>query len=216
MAAIPLKPAYGPTLGRLLSQRWRVASRPARALALAALGGVIALVVAAVLTVQPASFSRGGPVPFGFRYAGLYRTAPQAGGYVRVARHLHGHLEDSFEVAPLRLPPYRTSLNVEFPLYAPTVVATLQRRYGRAFRLDGEGPSLSDWSSAYNVFYTVQVEGHDMYGRDVLMLPERHRARAGVLIAMLMAFGENHLLTYPLHVGGSGVLQRPLESFRLG
>jgi hypothetical protein len=185
-------------------------------LALAALGGVIALVAAAVLTVQPASFSRGGPVPFGFRYAGLYRTAPEPGGYVRVARHLHGHLEDSFEVAPLRLPPYSASLNVEFPLFAPTVVVALQRRYGRTFRFDGEGPSLSDWSSAYNVFYTVRIDGHGMYGRDVLMLPERHGAREGVLIAMLMAFGENHLLTYPLHVGGSGVLQRPLETFRLG
>lgn len=216
MPAIPLKPQYGPTLGRLLAPSWRAASRPLRALVLAALAAVVALIAGAVLTLEDSVINHGAPLPFSFSYKGLYRTAPEPGGYVRVARSQAGHLEDSFAVAPAHLPPYRASITGELPLWATGVVAELQRRYGQNFAFEGEGYSLLGKLRVYNILFTVQRGGIVYYGRDVLITPERARVREGALITMLSAVGESRQVTGPAHVGGTGVLQRPLETFRLG
>jgi len=62
--------------------------------------------VAVALTLENASFSEGGKLPFSFAYRGLYRTAPDPGGYVKVQRRRSdGTLEDSYAVEPLLLPP---------------------------------------------------------------------------------------------------------------
>ena len=129
MAAIPLKPEYGPTLGQLLAPRWRGASRRVRALALAATAIVLALVIGLALTLENAHYAHGGPVPFSFSYRDLYRTAPAAGEYVRVQRRAHGRLEDSFAVGPLLVPSYTGSLRAELPLYTATYIRELRRRY---------------------------------------------------------------------------------------
>src|SRR5713226_7089825 len=114
MAAVPIKPDYGPTLGRLLSARWRRASAPAHALVVAACAAAIALVIAAVLTLENATYSHGGHVPFSFAYRSLCRVAPDPGGYVKVQRHrADGSLEDSLAVEPLTLPPYSGELSGE-------------------------------------------------------------------------------------------------------
>src|ERR1039458_670620 len=119
MMAVPMKPQYGPTLGRLLSPRWRAAPALVRWVVIAAGVALLALFVAAVLTLENASCSHGGRVPFSFSYRGLYRVAANPGGYVKVQRHRSdGVLEDSFAVAPLVLPPYSGSLSGELPLYA--------------------------------------------------------------------------------------------------
>ena len=57
-------------------------------------------------------------MPFSFKYKGLYRTAPDPGGYVKVARASGGRLEDSYAVAPLALGPYSGSVTGELPLFA--------------------------------------------------------------------------------------------------
>ena len=44
---IPLKPEYGPTLGRLLAPRWHAASRLVQALVIVAGVGLLALVIGA-------------------------------------------------------------------------------------------------------------------------------------------------------------------------
>ena len=64
MAAVPIKPQYGPTLGRLLSPRWQAASTPTRAIVIAACTGALALIVGAALTLVNATFAHGGRVPF--------------------------------------------------------------------------------------------------------------------------------------------------------
>ena len=111
MAAVPIKPEYGPTLGRVLSPRWRAASPLTRGLVRAALIGLLALAVGAFLTLENAHFSHGGKVPFSFSYRGLYRVAPDPGDYVKLERHRgDGRLEDSFAVRPLVLPPYSGAL----------------------------------------------------------------------------------------------------------
>jgi hypothetical protein len=216
MMAVPMKPQYGPTLGRLLSPRWRAAPALVRWVVIAAGVALLALFVAAVLTLENASFSHGGRVPFSFSYRGLYRVAANPGGYVKVQRHRSdGVLEDSFAVAPLVLPPYSGSLSGELPLYATGYIRRLARQYP-GFALRGEGKTRVNTVPAYNIFYTVPVAGRRMYGRDVLLLPERTGAREGVVIMMLTSPTANTRVKAPSEVASAGVLERPLETFTFG
>jgi hypothetical protein len=216
MVAVQMKPEYGPTLGRLLEPRWRSASRRARAALIAAGAALLVGLLAAVLTLENASFSYGGRVPFSFMYRDLYRVAPDLGGYVKVQRRRPGgSLEDSFAVEPLRLPAYGDGLSAALPLYAAGYIGDLGRRY-RGFVLRGEGKTKVNTVPAYAVFYTAAVEGRRMYGRDILLLPERPGAREGVVIVLLTAAPKSSESATPAEVGTTGVLQRPLRSFTFG
>jgi hypothetical protein len=216
MLAVPMKPAYGPTLGRLLSPRWRAASRLARGVVIAAGVGLFALVVAVALTLENASFSHGGKLPFSFAYRNLYRTAPDPGGYVKVQRRRSdGTLEDSYAVEPLLLPPYSGELSGELPVYAARYIRLLEQR-DTGFVLRGEGKTRVNAVPAYQVLYTAVVDGRTMYGRDVLLLPERHGAREGVEIVMLTSPTANSQVDSPLEVASTGVLLRPLKTFTFG
>src|SRR4029077_10681575 len=114
MVAVPIKPEYGPTLGRLLWPRWRAASRLTRALVIASLIGLLALAVAAVLTLENARYSHGGRGPFSFSSRGMDKVAAGPGDYVKIQRRRSdGRLLDSFAVRPLRLPPYAGGLSAE-------------------------------------------------------------------------------------------------------
>src|SRR5271167_3292836 len=172
MATIPLKPQYGPTLGTLLAPRWHAARRVIRGAVIAAGAALVVLAIAAVFTLWPATYSHGGAAPFHFSYRGLYRTTPEPGQYVRIDRRADGRLEDSFAVSPLRLPPYSGGLSGELPVYASSYIGGLSRKFS-GFVLRGEGKTRVNTVPAYNIFYTARVEGREMYGRDVLLLPER-------------------------------------------
>jgi hypothetical protein len=215
MRAVPIKPEFGPTLGRLLSPRWRAARAPVRALVLAACVALLVGVIAAVLTLENAHYSHGGRVPFGFSYRGLYREGPDAGGYVKVARHRHGRLEDSFAVEPLTLPPYAGSLSGELPLYAAGYISRLARR-DPGFVLRGEGKTRVNTVPGYEILYTARLEGETVWGRDVLLLPERPGAREGVDIVMLTTPGADPQVTSPLEVASAGILLRPVKTFTFG
>jgi hypothetical protein len=212
MASVPLKPQYGPTLGKLLEPRWRTATPVVRAIAVALAIGLLALAVGAVLTLLDASYSHGGRVPFSFKYKGLYRTAPDPGGYVKVARTSGGRLEDSYAVAPLLLRPYEGSVTGELPLYAASYTRTLAERF-LGFKLEGEGKTrISSTLAGYDVLYSAFVDGRMMYGRDVMLLPGRHGAREGVVIEML----SSEPASVALPVASSGVLETPLKTFTFG
>jgi hypothetical protein len=215
MVSITLKPEYGPTLGRMLAPRWREASWRARAIVLAAGAGLVALLLGAGLTLENAHYSHGGPVPFHFSYRGLYRTAPGPGEYVRVRGPRHGALRNSFAVGPVELPPYSGSLSGELPMYALAYIARLRARYP-GFALRGEGKTVVSKQLAYAVSYTARIGGRRMYGRDVLMFPDRPNVRAGLRIAMLTSPTANAQVTSPSLVGTKGVLELPLESLRFG
>jgi hypothetical protein len=216
MPAVPMKPGYGPTLGRLLSPRWRAASRPARAAVIASAIVLSALVVGVALTLENATFSHEGSVPFSFAYRSLWKVAPDPGGYVKVQRRrANGILEDSYAVEPLSLPPYSGELSGELPLYASDHIRLLARR-DPDFVLRGEGKTRVNGVPAYHVLYTATVEGHTMYGRDVLLLPERVGAREGVEIVMLTSPTANSQVDSPLEVASTGVLLRPLKTFSFG
>jgi hypothetical protein len=175
--------------------------------------GLLALAVGGALTLENAHYSHGGAAPFSFSYRGLYRTAPAPGEYVQVRSPARGPLRNSFAVGPLRLPAYTTSLSAELPLYASSYINGLRHRYA-GFVLRGEGKTRVDTVPAYTVAYTARIAGRTVYGRDVLLLPERPGARAGVHIVMLSS--PSSQVTSPLLVGAAGVLERPLETFAFG
>jgi hypothetical protein len=212
MATIPLKPQYGPTLGTLLAPRWHAAPRVARGLVWAAGAGIVVLAIAAALTLWPATYSHGGAAPFHFSYRGLYRTTPEPGQYVRIDRRSGGRLEDSFAVSPLRLPPYSGGLSGELPVYASGYIGGLSRKFSD-FTLRGEGKTRVNTVPAYNIFYTARVEGREMYGRDVLLLPEREGVRDGVALELLTLPSGG--IASPLEVATAGVLERPVETFTI-
>jgi hypothetical protein len=212
MATIPLKPQYGPTLGTLLAPRWHSAPRGVRVLVRAAGVGLVVLAIAAALTLWPASYSHGGPAPFHFSYRGLYRTTPEPGQYVRIDRRAAGRLEDSFAVSPLHLPPYGGGLSGELPVYASGYIDRLRAKFS-GFVLRGEGKTRVNTVPAYNIFYTARIEGREMYGRDVLLLPAREGVRDGVSLQMLTL--PRPPLTSPLEVASAGVLERPVETFTI-
>jgi hypothetical protein len=216
MVAVPMKPEYGPTLGWLLSPRWRAASALVRAAVIAAGLGLLAVLIGAALTLENASYSRSGKVPFSFAYRNLYRVPPDPGGYVKVQRaRADGELLDSYAVEPLRLPPYSGELSGELPLYASGYIRALAQ-LDTGFVLRGEGKTRVNTVPAYQVLYTAMVDGRPMYGRNVLLLPERPGAREGVEIVMLTSPAANAQVDSPLEVAGTGVLLRPLKTFSFG
>jgi len=213
--ALPIKREYGPTLGQLLSPRWRAASRTTRALATAAAAGLLVLALALPLALENAHYSRGGEVPFSFSYRGLYRALPDVGGYVKVERLGHDRrLEDSFAVAPLRLEPYAGWLVGELPVFASSRIAALAARYPN-FVLRAEGKTRVNTVPAYQVIFTATVGGQTIFGRDVLLFAQRTNVRKGVEITMLTTPTASRQVSSPLEVASAGLLLRPLKTFTL-
>ena len=216
MVAVPMKPEYGPTLGRLLAPRWHAASRLTRCTVTVAGVGLLVALLAAVLTLENASYSHGGNVPFSFSYRGLYRVSPDPGGYTKIQRrHADGTVRDSLAVDPLRLPPYTGLLSGELPLYATSYIRELSRR-STGFVLRGEGKTRVNNIPGYSVYYTVRVAGRRLFGRDILLVPERPGAREGVDIVLLTSPTKSSSLASPLEVALSGILLSPLRTFSLG
>jgi hypothetical protein len=217
MVAVPMKPEYGPTLGRLLSPWWGRTSRLVRAMVLCGGVALLAALVGLGLTLENAHYSHGGPVPFGFSYRGLYSTPPDPGGYVKVdSRWPDGSLKYSFAVDPLRLPRYSGSVWGELPIYAYGYIRGLSRR-SDGFELRGEGKTrISNTLTGYQVAYSERLEGREVFARNVLLLPERPGVREGVVIAMLTSPTASAQVTSPLEVGETGVLLRPLKNFSFG
>ena len=137
------------------------------------------LAIAVALTLLPATYSYGGAAPFHFSYRGLYRTTPKPGESCGSSAARAGGWRTPIAVSPLRLPPYAGGLSGELPLYASGYIDGLSGKFD-GFVLRGEGKTRVNTVPAYNVLYTATVEGREMYGRDVLLLPERDgRARRG-------------------------------------
>lgn len=211
-----MKPEYGPTLGRLLAPRWRAAPQWVRAGAIAAALLVALAAIAVVLTLEPARYSQVGSFPFSFTYKGLFKTSPEGGGYVRVEAHYpDGSLKYSYAVNPLSLPPYSGGISGVLPVYATGYSERLLGRFP-GVKLDGEGKTRVNKVPAYQVLYRATIDGRTMYGRNVLLLPERPGARKGVEIVMLTAAGASTEVKEPSEVASGGVLLRPLKTFSFG
>ena len=217
MPALPLKQEYGPTLGRLLAPRWQAASVRTRAAAVAALVLLVAVMLAVGLTLENATYSHGGSVPFSFSYRDLYRVTPDQGGYVKVqSRYPSGALRFSYAIDPLRLPPYSGGVSGELPIYAAGYIQTLSRRY-RGFALRGEGKTmLNNTLSGYQVAYEAQIEGQKLFGRNILLVPEHPGAREGVIMVVRSSPSAEAHLSSPRELASTGVLLRPVKTFAFG
>jgi hypothetical protein len=224
---VALKAEYGPTLVQLAAPRWRRAGVRTRRLAVLLALLLAAGILAGVLALRSATISHGGHVPFSFAYRELSKSAPEAGTYVRVQRSAGGHLQDSFAVAPLRLPQYAGSVTAAYALYASGYIRALAARYPD-FQLVAEGPvrtsAFGSWEElppstiyyhvpTYTIAFTARVQGRLLYGRDIWLVPNHAGAREGVDIRMLSAAG-THLS--PTTLGTAGVLSRPMRTFTLG
>jgi hypothetical protein len=212
-----MKSEYGPTLGQLVAPRWRRASRAARGGVMVAVVGTVVVLGVVALTLLNATYSHGGPVPFSFSYRGLYRVAPDPGGYVKVQeRSGDGALKYSYGVDPVRLPPYSGELLGELPIYTSGYIRRLSRE-DPGFVLRGEGKTRVNVNlTGYQVLYTADVEGGEVYGRNVMLFPGRRNVREGVVIVMLTSATATTQVTSPLEVAGTGVLLRPLKTFSFG
>jgi hypothetical protein len=216
MAAVPMKPEYGPTLGRLLAPRWNGTRRSVRIAIMLAGGLLLAAVIGLALTMLDAHYSQGGPVPFSFSYKGLYRTPPDPGGYVKLhALEPDGSLKYSYAVEPLLLPPYRGGLSGELPLYA-TGYARELARLDEHFVLRGEGKTRINKVPGYELLYTTRIDGREFFGRNVLLLPEKPGVRRGVKIAMLSAARASSKIKGPSEIASEGALLKPLKTFTFG
>lgn len=211
-----MKPEYGPTLGRLLAPHWNSASRLVRAGVVALGMGIVVLAVAVALTLEKAHYSHAQGFPFSFSYRDLYRAAPDPGGYVKVqGRGADGALDYTYAVDPLELPPYTGELSGELPIYAAGYIDELEGRYSD-FVLRGESRTRVNKVPGYEVLYTARVRGRQMYGRNVLLLPERPGIRRGVKIEMLASTTANSHIKSPMEVASAGPLVNPLKTFSFG
>jgi hypothetical protein len=214
--AVPMKPEYGPTLGHMLAPRWSGVPRLVRGLAIAAGVGVVLVAIGIVLTLEPAKYSHGGRLPFSFTYRDLYAATPEPGGYARVrALYPGGSTKYSYAVNPLALPVYNGDISGELPVYATGYSERLARRFPH-FVMRGEGKTRVNKVPAYQVLYETRIDGREMYGRNVLLLPEREGAREGVEIVMLTAVGASSEVKEAGEVASGGVLLRPLKTFSFG
>jgi hypothetical protein len=216
MAAVPIRPEYGPTLGRLLEARWRAASGVVRALVICCAVALVALAAGLALRLQSASYSHGGSVPFSFKYKGLWRTSTDAGALVKVASRERGGVPKySYEVSALTLAPYPGSASGALPTYASRYIDRLQAQLP-SFVLRGEGKTRVNTVPGYQILYTERAGARELYGRTVLLVPPREGAREGVIIAMLNWASADRSVKAPSEVASTGVLLRPLKTFTFG
>jgi hypothetical protein len=185
-----------------------------RRLAVAGGVGFAALVAAIVLTIWPARYSHDGSLPFSFSYKGLWRTTPDPGELVKLtAKDSDGGLKFSYVVMPETLPPYRGGISGTLPLFAVGFGERLARLYP-SYVPRGEGKTRVNKVPAYQVLFTTVIDGHQMYGRAVLLFPERPGVRRGVSIVMLARPRPSE--GSPSEVASEGVLLRPLKTFSFG
>jgi hypothetical protein len=131
---------------------------------------------------------------------------------VKVARSSHGGLEDSFAVAPLRIPPYDGSVTGALPLRGAGYIRALARRFA-GFRLRSEGKTrITSTLAGYDIRYSVLVGARRLSGRDIFLLPSGAHVREGVVLEMLTS--ERTSVAKP--IATQGVLEKPLKTFSLG
>jgi hypothetical protein len=218
--ASSLRPEFGPTLGELLSPRWRRLGTGARRVAIVALA---ALAVVAVLGLRSAlagdhTFVHRQAPAFNLRWTDpLKRVAPQAGDYLRLESHRGDLFLQSFAVRRLNLPPYSGDPNGELPFYAESYIAGLARRlqgFQRSCDGCGDGKARINEISGYTINFQAKIGKRTLYGRDVLLLPDGAGARVGVVLEMRATPAAK--VAGPEAVGSGGVLKLPLRSFRFG
>lgn len=179
-----IRPEFGPTLPELM-QRWLGVPQRVTLIAVAlvlALGGTaIALRLTAHAKVE--LVHRAKPA-FTLLYSPdvLHRVSPRRGELARLDASRHG-LQLSVTVRFLRLAPYSGVAAGVLPLYAEHRVTAMRRRLD-GFELGDEGKARVHDVPGYQIGFLSGSSGPPIYGRDLLLVPDRAGARDGVLVSL--------------------------------
>ncbi len=209
-----VRPEFGPTLPALLHRRLGIAPRAtlaAFALVVVAAAAAIAVRVSADDTVE--LVHRGQPT-FTMLYApqGVRPAPPRGGELVRLAARTRGVVL-SVTVRPLRLPPYRGFATGALPIYAEHHMAGLRRRL-EGFDLRGEGKARVNDVPGYQIGFRAGSAPRRIYGRDLLVVPDRPGARDGVVVSMLQQ--NTGAALGPADLEAIDVAKKAFRSFRFG
>jgi hypothetical protein len=233
------EPGFGPSLPELLRPRLRALARWQRLLlvllAVAALGGIVALVVRSEVATKTYHQSAGDatarglpPIPFHFDHSRKLHISKPPGAYVRAERRVGGTLAARFTVSPLRLGPQPGLLSGFMPIVATDHERKAARAY-KGFRLAFEGRARVNDVEGYQFAFAARLErpgvtARQLFGRVVLLpepfdvgdpekpYPPGSKPTRGLVITMLATSLDN--VPSPNRVGDEGILQRPYRSFR--
>lgn len=209
-----VRPQFGPTLPALLQRRLGIPPRVTlAAIALLLLAAVVAIAVRlrADDTVELVHRS---PPAFTLLYVPeVVRPAPARGDeLLRLAARSRGVVL-TVTVRPLRLPPYRGVAAGALPVHAEHHMATLRRSLD-GFDLRGEGRARVNDVPGYQIAYRAGSAPRLTYGRDLLVVPDRPKARDGVVISMRQANTGAPLTAADFDAIASA--KRAFRSFRFG
>ena len=218
MSSLSVKPELGPTLPQLLRPWWRRASMPARLAAVAAVAVVVVALVAGAVGGARSSETHvvvEKPLAFNLRYGStLHRVRPEAGELLALEARRGDLFLQSFRVTPLRIKPYEGMAAGELPIVAEDLKARLARRFAD-FRLVEEGRMRINKVPGYEVVFAARSEDdRRLYGRWVMMLPDKPGAREGVTLELLGTPAAG--IPNAEATGDEGQLKLPMRSFRFG
>jgi hypothetical protein len=178
-------------------------------------GLILAAAAVAILYPRDGWVLHHGPVAFNLRYPRtLHRVAPPPGAYARIEqRDAAGRLLRWFEVDRLRLPAFTGEISGVLPVYATGYVTALAARTP-GFLLQTETKTRVNLNPGYTITYSSKLDGRQVFGRVVMLLPALIGVRDGVVLAMGTV--PSTLVPGPDQVAANDVLQIPLRSFRFG
>lgn len=218
----PVQERFGPSLPRLLAPRLHrlpaIARRVGGGLALA----VIAVIIAVLARSHDPVFSwPGPPVAFSTPYPRSMSRVPAPKGAILLLeqRDASGRLIASFEVSPLRLPPYGGEISASLAVTALNYIRTFTAASGPTYRYGSSGRTRIDNIPGYTYTYSRTMDGARYYGKVVWLTPQINGTR-GIVMTLTTLPKPLEAATAPNYptpddVGKLGsVLFEPLERLR--
>jgi hypothetical protein len=206
---------FGPTLPELVGRRLGVRPRNVW-LALAAIGGVAAVVVA-WLALRPdpnqSTVVIREPVTYNLIYPDALRRLPPRSGETLRLESRSGPPQ-SFVVHPLRLQPYKGDVSAAMTFLSSTLIPQMREQY-TDFVWRGDGRVNINKQPGYQIIFQAHVDGHTTYGRRVLLVAKPDPPpREGVDLTILAARSPS--VPNLDSVGATGALKTAYRSFRFG
>ena len=218
----PVQERFGPSLPALLAPRLHrlpaIARRAGAALALV----LIAVILVAVLRSHDPVFSwPGPPVAFSTPYPrSMTRERAPSGAILLLEQHdASGRLTASFEVAPLRLPPYGGEISASLAVTALNYIRAFTVAAGPTYRYGSSGRTRIDNIPGYTYTYSRMIGGVRYYGKVVWLTPTLN-STGGLVMTLVTLPSALEPATKPAYptpndVGKLGsVLFEPLQRLR--
>jgi len=217
MPASVVRPEFGPTLPELLAPRWRVLSRPTRAL-VALVAVAVLIVVVWLAFLRPSddhAYVTRHPIAFNFIYADPLHVAPAQGDeLVRLEERQGSRFVQSMTVEPLRVPASSGDASAALSVLAESVKRTLGASLTR-FETGNEGRiRLNEAAAGYGFAFRARLGKRRLFGRAALLAPPTSGGGQGVLITLLATPAAH--ITAASQVGADSDLKKPYHSFRFG